>query len=534
MPVPVPGPVPVPVPVGPVVSLCVPICGGRVGIPTSSLNFHDGMHEPPTQMPSAALLWDYVPWEQMSKQRRGIMWALQLAHTLRDRTLVLPPVRFHTAEKGIFETRSYSDLFELAPLSTVHPVEDLETFLRQSAGHVDLTYTVLKGLPKESSPGPAHRAADGREWVPGECVDRPKQECVIDSQGEKQCVTVLASFASIAGGVRVFNHSCGWAPSLRWDRILSQRNVLAVPSVAIQGIVLQIPPPASVAELSAKWQLPTVPGQAAIASCGWSCPYAHTRGAMVYRTEFVDVARAFLAQARERYGRAVDGDADASPVRVLAVHWRRGDFLQRSGRTERVCVDESTGERLMAPSGKPCIMRAVLLSASQLAAEVRARLAEHGAAVVFLASNAQADEVEALRSALRGVPLVRWEATDMALRPPPTMGASATNEQLDSAAGARVEGRTDERTEQPNEQPIDQHVAPRNESSDGAVLTRAPSATTLHWGAPELAVIDTLICALADAFLGTPRSMFSWNILEERVLQGRATTTGAMMGMKSG
>ena len=29
-----------------------------------------------------ALLWDYVLWEQMSKQRRGVMWSLQLARTL--------------------------------------------------------------------------------------------------------------------------------------------------------------------------------------------------------------------------------------------------------------------------------------------------------------------------------------------------------------------------------------------------------------------------------------------------------------------
>ena len=29
-----------------------------------------------------ALLWDYVSWEQMSKQRRGVMWSLQLARTL--------------------------------------------------------------------------------------------------------------------------------------------------------------------------------------------------------------------------------------------------------------------------------------------------------------------------------------------------------------------------------------------------------------------------------------------------------------------
>ena len=47
----------------------------------------------------------------------------------------------------------------------------------------------------------------------------------------------------------------------------------------------------------------------------------------------------------------------------------------------------------------------------------------------------------------------------------------------------------------------------------------------------ELAIIDTLICSLADAFLGTRRSMFSWNILEERVLQGQPPTTGRLMGL---
>ena len=33
-----------------------------------------------------ALTWDYVPWEQMTKQRRGIMWAMNLARSI-DRTL---------------------------------------------------------------------------------------------------------------------------------------------------------------------------------------------------------------------------------------------------------------------------------------------------------------------------------------------------------------------------------------------------------------------------------------------------------------
>jgi hypothetical protein len=49
-------------------------------------------------------------------------------------------------------------------------------------------------------------------------------------------------------------------------------------------------------------------------------------------------------------------------------------------------------------------------------------------------------------------------------------------------------------------------------------------------GAPELAVIDTLICAFADVFLGTRRSMFTWNILEERVLQGKDPSSGRLMG----
>ena len=35
------------------------------------------------------LLYDYVAWEQLSKQRRGIMWALQTARSMK-RALVLP------------------------------------------------------------------------------------------------------------------------------------------------------------------------------------------------------------------------------------------------------------------------------------------------------------------------------------------------------------------------------------------------------------------------------------------------------------
>ena len=39
-----------------------------------------------------------VPWEQMTKQKKGIMWALETARSVR-RTLVVPPFRFHTDVK---------------------------------------------------------------------------------------------------------------------------------------------------------------------------------------------------------------------------------------------------------------------------------------------------------------------------------------------------------------------------------------------------------------------------------------------------
>ena len=45
----------------------------------------------------------------------------------------------------------------------------------------------------------------------------------------------------------------------------------------------------------------------------------------------------------------------------------------------------------------------------------------------------------------------------------------------------------------------------------------------------HLAVIDSLICAQADAFLGTRRSMFSFTIFEERLLFGYAPTTARYM-----
>ena len=57
------------------------------------------------------LLYDYVPWEQLSKQRRGIMWAWQTARGM-GRTLVLPPFRFQTEEGGSFKAHAGATTFE--------------------------------------------------------------------------------------------------------------------------------------------------------------------------------------------------------------------------------------------------------------------------------------------------------------------------------------------------------------------------------------------------------------------------------------
>ena len=65
----------------------------------------------------------------------------------------------------------------------------------------------------------------------------------------------------------------------------------------------------------------------------------------------------------------------------------------------------------------------------------------------------------------------------------------------------------------------------------GTPLVQFEAAPTAAYSSAELAVIDTMVCALADAYIGTRRSMFSWNILEERVLQGQPPATGALMGL---
>ena len=451
------------------------------------------------------LLYDYVPWEQMSKQRRGLMWAMQLAHGL-DRTLVLPPLRFHTSRANKYEFVPYSALFDLRPLAEIHPITELhqpEALARP--GHADIVFSLLRGMPPnvlsaEMGSGIAH--ATNRYWVEGDCAKPIEAECEVDEQGEEECLTPLAHFAGAEGGLRVRNHTCGWSPDMRWDRILRARDVRFEPTVALQGIIYQIPPPPSVNAL-VSYREAAVAGRAA---CGWRCPYETMRAAMVYRRELVDAAKGFLAYARMRHtaigiaqqrgevssGAVLDyssGDgpelgsgssitsAAADKVRVLAVHWRRGDFLARAG-TEHTCFDEASGAQLYnGDTGARCVMASVVLTPQQLALEVRDSLRTHNATMVFLASNAKPPEVAALERELGGLPVIRYE------RPPP-------------APGSR--------------EPVAEHSA------------------------PELAVIDTLVCALADAFIGTRRSMFSWNILEERVLQDRAPATGRLMGLPRG
>ena len=126
-----------------------------------------------------ALLWDYVPWEQMTKQRRGIMWALQLAHGL-DRRLILPPLRFHTKTAGVYEYVRYSELFEMQPLAELHPITELSDFLAASEGRIDLVFSLLKGLPKGVVS--AQEPGAPSEWVEGECTKSIEAECEVDEQ----------------------------------------------------------------------------------------------------------------------------------------------------------------------------------------------------------------------------------------------------------------------------------------------------------------------------------------------------------------
>lgn len=431
---------------------------------------------------------DYVPWEQMSKQRRGIMWAMQQARGL-DRALLLPPLRFRTSQADVFEYVRFSDLFELASLAAVHPVADLADAVRSvndggdGGQPVDLIFSINRGMPKAV-------LDDQKEWVEGECTSAKVAdvECQSSARGHGPCLTHVASFAGVEGGVNVRNLTCGWARTMNWNALLRAPEVRHLRLVAVGGIVYQIPPPKSMVELTAYARARGAKQDV----CGWRCPYTHIRAGMTYRRHLVEVASAFLAavkqqqqqqgqrrqrqrqREREASGRvdpyAFEGASPAS-VRVLGVHWRRGDFLLRGANSgmEVVCTDEATGVALVGAKKRAgggtegCPRASIMLTPAQLASEISEALTLRTASVVFLASNAKQEDIQALEEALPGTPLVRFEAS----------------------------GYSD----------------------------------------PELAVLDSLVCALSDVFLGTRRSMFSWNILEERVLQGKEPSTGRLMGL---
>ena len=437
--------------------------------------------ETPPSESVRGLTFDYVPWEQMSKQRRGIMWAMQLAKAV-DRTLLLPPLRFHTPEKDVFKYVPYSELFELAPLARVHPTFELTDTLHGNGRQVDLVFSNLKGRMPESA---AKAAASNAEWVAGECAH--KTSCQVNAQGREEVCVTRSDFAGVED-VQIHNLTCGWTRAMRWDLILRAHDVKDAPIVGIGAIVYQIPPPVSMAELSSFVRA----RDAGAETCGWRCPYTHIRSGMVYRSGLVEAATGFLRTMRERLADPDEASRSASsgPVRVLAVHWRRGDFLnhRHSQGVDVVCTDEATGQRLQSTAtagARECPCATVILPPHDLAKEISGLLELHNASVVFLASNAKEDEVDELKVALPDIPIARFE--------PEAVAASA----LDVAASS----------------------------------ASAPMA--FHYTDAELAVMDTLICSLADAFLGTRRSMFSWNILEERVLQGKDARTGRLMGLRT-
>jgi len=465
-----------------------------------------------------ALLWDYVPWEQMSKQRRGVMWSLQLARTL-NRQLVLPPLRFLTSSDArrqvddpdlAYDYRAYSHVFDIEPLRKLHPVVDLHDFLHRndSSGsriqpRIDLIFSILRGV----SPRLKGVRKQLPLWDEGDCASsltmaNPGQaDCAIEGSGEEICVTPVA-FAGTT--LRALNHSCGWAPEMRFDRLLQAREARELPAVALQGIIYQLPPPSSMRPLAeARAQL-AADGE----GCGWHCPYNAMRLAMLYQPRYTAAARRFLEAVRAQHAPergAVDDDdhddahedahddakngddpaasdraANELPrvlPRVLGVHWRRGDFaIQRAGQHETECSDVASGSEL-----KPCAKRQIILSPAELAASIQRHLALHSCQVVFLATDASFDEIRELNSSLKGTPLLRFDPAALL----PRVGAG-------DAEDAR-------------ETPLD------------------------FSGKPERAIMDTLICAFADAFLATRLSIFSWNILEERIVQGMAAETGRYM-----
>eukprot|EP00966_Prymnesium_polylepis_P254418 5879355-Prymnesium_polylepis.1 len=101
--------------------------------------------------------------------------------------------------------------------------------------------------------------------------------------------------------------------------------------------------------------------------------------------------RAAAEDVGRREGR-LHADAAAVPTpRVLAIHWRRGDFLKMHSGVDRVCEDEISGAKLPACTNEP-----VLKGPKELAAVAKAAMAEHNCTVVFLATNAKEAELKEL------------------------------------------------------------------------------------------------------------------------------------------
>jgi len=109
----------------------------------------------PTDGATRYLLFDVTPHEQLNKQRRALMFYLDLALKL-ERTLVLPRARLRRPQAGgaraECEYVQWSELFNITTLRTLHPVVELEAFLA-IGGPIDQLY-VLKAqgcLPTSGS-----------------------------------------------------------------------------------------------------------------------------------------------------------------------------------------------------------------------------------------------------------------------------------------------------------------------------------------------------------------------------------------------
>jgi len=167
--------------------------------------------------------------------------------------------------------------------------------------------------------------------------------------------------------------------------------------------------------------------------------------------------RDVVAAEESQLGMGVLGAArDAERVRVLAVHWRRGDFVRaKRGMIEKVCVDELRGE-----AQDPCLHVPIVAEAEDLARTIRERMASQNCSALFLASNADEAEVAKLTDLLHIRPL----------RYRPTIGSGFDNR------GMR-------------------------------------------------AVLDGIICASSDSFVGSRSSLFTRNIIEERALQALPLNT---------